>query len=120
MTQLNFEQILKQAKSLKANGGGNFFKFVKPGDAFVAKFIGRRFSVQTKNGTATVLDIEIMTAESAGSRVKPGPYSVFESGLGTGNLFVLKLDAIDPQSGWKSFALKIVESSRSEPLDYAE
>jgi hypothetical protein len=128
--QLNFHQILKETETLAPEDGAPIFKFASVGDHVVAKFVGRRRDVKTKQGTAIALDVEILASTVVGDKSVTGPHSVFESGhitqlldranLATGDVFVLRLDSVDRKSRFKKFAFKKVidtNGSDGEPPD---
>jgi hypothetical protein len=108
--------ILDQFKNLKPEGGLPIFKFKDEGDAIAAKLIERWVGVQTKMGRGNALDIDILE-NANGSEL--GPHTIFELRHITeifdkhapepGDVFYLRFDSIDKNTGKKRFAFKITE-----------
>jgi hypothetical protein len=117
------DKILLECDGLEPDEGA-VFKFERPGQAIVARFVARRKNIRTKSATglATCLDVEIL--QSTGSDIV-GPATVFESShitqimdranLSAGQAFVLKFHNVDRRTRFKRFAFK-----RVPELDAAE
>ena len=110
------EKILLECNGLEPDEGA-VFKFDRPGQAIVARFVARREGVHTKSvtGLATCLDVEILQATDSDI---VGPATIFESShisqimeranLSAGQAFVLKFYNVDRRTRFKRFAFKRV------------
>ena len=116
--------FLDKLQNLQPDDGGNLVKFTNPGDAMVARFVGRE-TVKTKMGEAKRLSVDVVESNIDG--VEPGPAAIFESGhitqlldrkrLIEGQGFGLKLCEIDKKSRFKRFAFDRVADIDDCPPD---
>jgi hypothetical protein len=103
---------LDELKDLQADGGGSVVKFTRPGDAVVARFVGREKVTTKVRENSPRLSIEVVETNIEG--IEPGPAVIFESDhiieimdrekLTPGQGFALKL--CDIKKRFKEFGFK--------------
>lgn len=119
--------ILNRFDKLPPTNNTPTFKFENPGDRIYARFIGRRFNVQTKKTAepSTLLDVEILNSLIDGEDGPSGKFGIFESSgisqimdseaLNPGDVFYLRFDSLDKR--FKRFAFKKLSEQEAVELE---